>query len=175
MYNKLVIVALIAITILAILFVYKYNENMEDVKNTIPEKINQKKKQENNDVEYTKKDDRLQMNKTYQDVAEGVIGYDEHNTEYSELVEDPGQYLLSDGNDRKDTTIGNLCSLSCCSPGWNTEKIVDDTVDPTKYVKTNLYCRNSLQNSGCMCVTKSQKEHAVTRGGNYESRKVSGI
>lgn len=170
MYNKVVILGLITITIVAILFIYKYNENMEDVNGeTHVKSLNEKRKQN-----IIKSDDSNHMNKTYQDVAEGVVGYDENDSVFSELVEDPGQYLLSDGNNRKDTTLGNLCSLSCCSPGWDTEKIIDKTVDPTKYEKTNLYCRNSLQNSGCMCVTKSQKDHAATRGGNHETRKVSG-
>ena len=159
MYKKIVILILIVIAVAAVLFIYNRNENMENVKNQ------QEDAEKEKEVE----------TKTYdQDAAGDIISYHGDDILYSDIVEeDPGQYLLSDGNNRKDTTLGNLCSLDCCTPGWNTEKIFDKTVDPSKYVKTNLYCRNSLQNSGCMCVTKSQKDHAETRGGNDEYRKVS--
>ncbi len=64
----------------------------------------------------------------------------------------------------------NLCSPSCCSDQYPTpHKLpLDEVVCGQKgeFVPTNLQCNNAWNNSGCLCVKKSQFEHLVNRGGN---------
>lgn len=80
--------------------------------------------------------------------------------------EDPGQFLLTDGDDHEVRTTGNLCSFNCCSQGWGMPKTNDGVDDASKYVKNNMFCSNSTQGTGCMCLTKKQADNISTRGNN---------
>jgi hypothetical protein len=64
----------------------------------------------------------------------------------------------------------NLCSPSCCSDQYPTPHKLpfDEAVCGQKgeFVPTNLQCNNAWNNSGCLCVKKTQFEHLVNRGGN---------
>lgn len=79
-------------------------------------------------------------------------------------------YFLDDGADGKYSVQHNLCSKSCCSPQWPTPFKLDN--DPyieknkDKYAPSNMYCNNSFQDSGCLCMTKEQSKFIYNRGDN---------
>ena len=79
-------------------------------------------------------------------------------------------YFLDDGNGGNDSIQHNLCSKSCCSAQWPTpfKQKFDPYVCGNKdqFVPSQIMCNNSFQDSGCLCLTKSQAQHIYNRGGN---------
>jgi len=79
-------------------------------------------------------------------------------------------YFLDDGANGEATVMNNLCSKSCCSDQWATP--FKQSYDPyvcankSKFVPSNIFCNNSFQDSGCLCMTKDQGNFLGTRGGN---------
>ena len=66
----------------------------------------------------------------------------------------------------------NLCSPSCCSDQWPlpfkmpVDKMTCGSEDD--YVPTSYYCNNGWQNSGCLCMKKSQANFIDKRGDNRD-------
>jgi hypothetical protein len=79
-------------------------------------------------------------------------------------------YFLDDGNAQNDTVVHNLCSKSCCSAQWPTpfKQKYDPYVCANKdqFVPSNIFCNNTFQDSGCLCLTKPQAQKLYNRGGN---------
>lgn len=76
-------------------------------------------------------------------------------------------YHLDDGNNGNDTIINNVCSKSCCSPQYPTPfSNAECGKDNDKYVKSNIFCNNPYQDSGCLCLNKEQAIKMSNRGQN---------
>ena len=82
----------------------------------------------------------------------------------------PNYYFLDDGAGGEQNQINNICSKSCCNTGnWPVGFDMQD--DPwvlanrDKFVGTNQYCQGDYS-SGCLCLTKKQARHVLSRGGN---------
>lgn len=64
----------------------------------------------------------------------------------------------------------NICSKSCCSMQYPTPFLITSNrfsgKNSEKYVSSNYTCRNSYQDTGCLCMTKNQKRILETRGNN---------
>lgn len=77
---------------------------------------------------------------------------------------------LDDGNDGVYGLNYAMCSSSCCSPQYPPPFPLDKdvVVDKMKgdFVPSGYTCNNSWQNSGCVCMTKKQKDFLSSRGGN---------
>ena len=64
----------------------------------------------------------------------------------------------------------NMCSKSCCSPqyppafGTDYDALVCKNKD--QFVASGYRCNNSWQDSGCLCMTKKQRDFLSNRGGN---------
>lgn len=82
-------------------------------------------------------------------------------------------YFLDDGANGELSIQHNLCSKSCCSEQWPTpfKQKYDPYVcaNKDKFVPTNITCNNSFQDSGCLCLTKSQAQSLYNRAGNGPS------
>ena len=79
-------------------------------------------------------------------------------------------YFLDDGADGEMSIQHNLCSKSCCSEQWPTpfKQKYDPYVCQNKdqFVGSRIFCNNSFQDSGCLCLSKKQAAHIYNRGGN---------
>ena len=80
-------------------------------------------------------------------------------------------YFLDDGADGEMSIQHNLCSKSCCSAQWPTpfKQKYDPYVcgnEKSKFSPSNIFCSNSFQDSGCLCLTKKQAQFFYNRGGN---------
>lgn len=79
-------------------------------------------------------------------------------------------YFLDDGANGEFSIQHNLCSKSCCSEQWPTpfKQKYDPYVcnNKDKFVPSNYFCNNTFQDSGCLCLTKSQASFLYNRGGN---------
>lgn len=79
-------------------------------------------------------------------------------------------YFLDDGAGGELGVHFNLCSKSCCSEQWPTpfKQKYDPYVcgNKDKFVPSNIFCSNSFQDSGCLCLTKKQATNLYNRGGN---------
>lgn len=77
---------------------------------------------------------------------------------------------LADGEGGNYSLSTNLCSPSCCSPTYPVPfKLEQDPlIDANKeeYVYNDMYCNNSWQDAGCLCLTKKQADFIRNRGGN---------
>jgi hypothetical protein len=87
-------------------------------------------------------------------------------------------YFLDDGGSPggEYSIENNLCSRSCCSAQWPTP--FKQKYDPyvcsngngsnADYVAggSNIFCNNSFQDAGCLCLTKKQQQFLYNRGGN---------
>jgi hypothetical protein len=77
---------------------------------------------------------------------------------------------LDDGNDGVYGLNYAMCSSSCCSPQYPPPFPLDKdvVVDKMKgdFVPSGYTCNNAWQNSGCVCMTKTQKDFLSSRGGN---------
>jgi hypothetical protein len=77
---------------------------------------------------------------------------------------------LDDGNDGVYGLNYAMCSKSCCSPQYPPPFEVDKdvVVDKMKgeFVPSPYACNNAWQDSGCVCMTKNQKDFLSSRGGN---------
>jgi len=79
-------------------------------------------------------------------------------------------YFLDDGASGEMSVQHNLCSKSCCSEQWPTpfKQKSDPFVcsNKDKFTPSRMFCNNSFQDSGCLCLTKSQSLFLNNRGGN---------
>ena len=79
-------------------------------------------------------------------------------------------YFLDDGANGEVSIQHNLCSKSCCSEQWPTP--FKQKYDPyvcgakDKFSKSNIFCSNSFQDAGCLCLTKPQHSFLYSRGSN---------
>ena len=84
----------------------------------------------------------------------------------------PNLYFLDDGSETGGelSVQHNLCSKSCCSSQWPTpfKQKYDKYVcsGNQEYVPSKMFCNNSFQDSGCLCLTKKQAQHIYNRGTN---------
>jgi hypothetical protein len=92
-------------------------------------------------------------------------------------LEDPSgvpsnYYILDDGAGGEMSIQHNLCSKSCCSEQWPTpfKQKYDPYVCGAKskgdFVSSNVFCNNSFNDSGCLCLSKKQSRFLYNRGGN---------
>ena len=78
--------------------------------------------------------------------------------------------ILDDGANGNAGLNFNMCSPSCCSPQYPPSFPMP--VDPMicmsgqDFVPSPYTCKNDLQNSGCLCMTKDQSDLLYSRGGN---------
>jgi len=79
-------------------------------------------------------------------------------------------YFLDDGASGAMSLQHNLCSKSCCDEQWPLpfKMKYDPFVCQNKndFVPSNLMCKTSYQDAGCMCLTKEQAKFLATRGSN---------
>jgi len=79
-------------------------------------------------------------------------------------------YFLDDGADGEMSIQHNLCSPSCCVSQWGTpfKQKYDPYVcqNKDKFVPSRMFCSNTFQDSGCLCLTKKQAKHIYNRGSN---------
>lgn len=81
-------------------------------------------------------------------------------------------YFLQDGADGAMGVQNNLCSPSCCSSQWPTpwkqksDPYVCDGLKKGLYVPSRMFCNNTFNDSGCMCLTKDQARFLYLRGSN---------
>lgn len=81
-------------------------------------------------------------------------------------------YFLDDGAGGEMSLHNNLCSKSCCSDQWptpfkqNTDPFVCKNKQDGNFVPSKMYCNNSFQDSGCLCLTRKQANYLANRGGN---------
>lgn len=83
-------------------------------------------------------------------------------------------YFLDDGANNEMSIENNLCSRSCCSQQWPTP--FKQAYDPyvcsngngsnADYIPSQIFCNNSFQDAGCLCLTKKQGQFLYNRGGN---------
>lgn len=79
-------------------------------------------------------------------------------------------YFLDDGAGGEMSVINNLCSKSCCSEQWPLSfKMKHDPYvcqNKDKFVPSNMFCNNSFQDAGCLCLGRNQSKFLMTRGNN---------
>lgn len=79
-------------------------------------------------------------------------------------------YFLDDGAGGEMSIQHNLCSKSCCSDQWPTpfKQKYDPYVcgNKDKFVPSKIYCNNTFQDSGCLCLTNKQANFLYNRGSN---------
>ena len=75
------------------------------------------------------------------------------------------------GENAIDYTLSNpICSKSCCSDQYSTPFAIPE--DPlicnnrNNFVPNNMYCNNSWQDAGCLCMTREEANMIHTRGNN---------
>jgi hypothetical protein len=75
---------------------------------------------------------------------------------------------LDDGSDGDMGLLYAPCSMNCCSPQYPPpfKLSKDKHIDMDKYVPTSYKCNNAWNNSGCVCMTKEQRDFIASRGGN---------
>lgn len=82
----------------------------------------------------------------------------------------PNYYFIDDGANGEMSIQHNLCSKSCCSEQWPTpfKQKYDPFVckNKDKFIPSNIFCNNSFQDSGCLCLNKKQAQFMYNRGGN---------
>jgi hypothetical protein len=79
-------------------------------------------------------------------------------------------YFLDDGAGGEMSIQHNLCSKSCCAEQWPTpfKQKYDPYVcqNADKFVPSNIFCNNTFQDAGCLCLNKKQSLFLYNRGGN---------
>jgi hypothetical protein len=77
---------------------------------------------------------------------------------------------LDDGNSGLMGLNYNMCSKSCCSKQYPTPFTQDVDVvaesNSDNFTPSQYTCNNAWQNTGCVCMTKKQKEFLASRGNN---------
>jgi len=91
--------------------------------------------------------------------------------EGSQLVSNYGRVdRLDDGYNGEMGLNYNMCSKSCCSqqypPPFALEEDVMVEKMKDKFVPNNYTCNNAWNNTGCVCMTKNQRDYIEGRGGN---------
>ncbi|MBA42456.1 MAG: hypothetical protein CMF62_00415 [Magnetococcales bacterium] len=119
-----------------------------------------------------REDENVELNESKRYVASGpgyvAPGWPEPRKPLDKIPEN--YYFLDDGAGGRMSIQHNLCSKSCCSEQYPTPfKMKHDPYvcnNKDKFVPSNIYCNNSFQDSGCLCLTKDQSEYMYNRGGN---------
>ncbi len=81
-------------------------------------------------------------------------------------------YFLDDGVDGNAGLQNNICSPACCATQWPvpfmTETNAQICENTDNFVKSQYMCQNDSGSgqSGCMCITKDQRNFLMSRGGN---------
>jgi len=77
---------------------------------------------------------------------------------------------LDDGYNGAGGLNYNVCSKSCCGPQYPPPFALEEdefvAKNKDKYVPNNYMCNNAWNNSGCVCMTKDQREYISSRGHN---------
>jgi hypothetical protein len=91
-------------------------------------------------------------------------------------------YFLDDGAGGEMSIQHNLCSKSCCSEQWPTP--FKQKYDPyvcgaskangyaapgtpnSDFTTSRVFCSNTFQDAGCLCLSKKQQSFLYNRGGN---------
>jgi hypothetical protein len=77
---------------------------------------------------------------------------------------------LDDGNSGLMGLNYNMCSKSCCSKQYPTPFTQDVDVvaelNSDNFTASQYTCNNAWQDTGCVCMTKKQKEFLASRGNN---------
>ncbi len=87
---------------------------------------------------------------------------------YSDIPD--SYYFLDDGAGGEMSVQNNLCSKSCCSAQWPTpfkqksDPYVCEGLKSGKYVPSRMFCNNTYQDAGCLCLTKEQGRFLYSRG-----------
>lgn len=77
---------------------------------------------------------------------------------------------LDDGANGDMSMAKNMCSKSCCSQQWpvpfplEKDAMVEKLKD--KFVPNGYSCNNAWQDSGCLCMTKDQRDFLDNHGNN---------
>ena len=95
------------------------------------------------------------------------IGENDETIQYSAPK---NSYTLDDGMDGSFLLHNNLCSKSCCSEQYPVPfKLQYDKYvcqNKNEFIPSSYICNNSMQDSGCLCMTKKQGSFIYNRGGN---------
>ena len=81
-------------------------------------------------------------------------------------------YFLDDGNNGNATIVNNPCSKSCCPNSWPTpfkqkaDPYICEMKAKGELVPSGMFCNNSVNNSGCLCLRKDQAQGIMTRNNN---------
>lgn len=79
-------------------------------------------------------------------------------------------YFLDDGAGGEMSIQHNLCSKSCCGEQYPTpHKMKHDPyvcANKDKFVPSRIFCNNTFQDSGCLCLSRKQAQFLYNRGGN---------
>lgn len=80
-------------------------------------------------------------------------------------------YFLDDGLGGAMSLHNNLCSKSCCTPQWHAPFMQEHNkyvcANKDKFVQSSQYfCQNDTNDTGCLCLTKEQRDFYMSRGGN---------
>ena len=77
---------------------------------------------------------------------------------------------LDDGYNGSGGLNYNMCSKSCCGaqypPPFDLEEDAYIAKNKDKFVPNNYMCNNAWNNSGCVCMTKKQRDYIGSRGNN---------
>jgi hypothetical protein len=77
---------------------------------------------------------------------------------------------LDDGYNGAGGLNYNVCSKSCCGPQYPPPFALEEdefvAKNKDKYVPNNYMCNNAWNNTGCVCMTKDQREYISSRGHN---------
>lgn len=103
-------------------------------------------------------------------------GFESNVTEMTGMEQDvvsklpSNYYFLDDGADGKYSIQHNNCSKNCCSSQWPLPfKMKKDPYlcqNKDQFVGSNIFCNNAYNDSGCLCLEKSQAQFLYTRGKN---------
>ena len=92
------------------------------------------------------------------------------NDESGQYLMPNNNYTLDDGKDGAFLLHNNMCSKSCCSEQYPVPfKLQYDKYvcqNKNELVPSSYTCNNSMQDSGCLCLTKTQGSFIYNRGGN---------
>jgi hypothetical protein len=76
-------------------------------------------------------------------------------------------YYFLDTGENQISSLGDRCSSSCCSNQYPTpfgQESSEAMVDGNKYVKSRMYCNNSNDSAGCLCLNKDNAYMIQNRG-----------
>jgi hypothetical protein len=171
MNTKIILIVAVIIAVIILWYIYANNEK----KSQLQEKFAQEEKEQNKE-------------KMGEEPTEYRIPF--INPQTGTLMDGPGfekplpnepvvdklsvipsnYYFLDDGANGEFSIQHNMCSKSCCSEQWPTpfKQKYDPYVcsNKDKFVPSNIFCNNSFQDSGCLCLSNKQASFLYNRGGN---------